>query len=119
MRRLEQYSMAPAKLCVQRITSGRIDVIMLWTGRSGGEYIMRMPRCLATRGWRSGQGLRIAKPPELEGDAHAGFTADSFRYKKGDREDPGVFGIFSVALKRKGTLGMSPFLPSSRKNDSL
>jgi len=54
MRRLEQYSMAPAKLCVQRITSGRIDVIMLWAGRSGGEYIMRMPRCLATRGWRFG-----------------------------------------------------------------
>lgn len=42
-----------------------------------------------------------------------------FGTKKGNREDPGVYGIFSVALKRKGTLGMSPFLPSSRKNDSL
>ena len=48
-----------------------------------------------------------------------GFTADPFGGKKGDREDPGVCGIFSVALKRKGTLGMSPFLPSSKKNDSL
>ena len=42
-----------------------------------------------------------------------------FGTKKGHRENPGVYGIFSVALKRKGTLGMSPFLPSSRKNDSL
>lgn len=44
---------------------------------------------------------------------------NSHRYKKGNRKDPGVYGIFSVASKRKGTLGMSPFLPSSRKNDSL
>lgn len=42
MRRLEQYSMAPAKLCVQRTTSGRMGVTMLRAGRSGGEYIMRM-----------------------------------------------------------------------------
>ncbi len=27
-----------------------------------------------------------------------------FGTKKGDREDPGVYGIFSVALKRKGTV---------------
>ena len=73
------------------------------------------PVCLATRGWRLGRGLRIASSPELTGDARTHFTADPFRYKRGDREDPGVCGIFSVALKRKGTLGMSPFLPSIRK----
>ena len=60
------------------------------------------PVCLATRGWRLGRGLRIASPPELTGDARTHFTADPFRYKRGDREDPGVCGIFSVALKRKG-----------------
>lgn len=54
MRRLEQYSMAPAKLCVQRTTSGRMGVTMLRAGRSGGEYIMRMPSRLAIRGWRFG-----------------------------------------------------------------
>ena len=65
------------------------------------------------------RGLRIAGLPMWVATQGEGFTADSFRYKKGDREDPSVCWIFSVALKRKGTLGMSPFLPSSRKNDSL
>ena len=78
------------------------------------------PVCLATRGWRLGRGLRIASPPELTGDVRTHFTADPFRYKRGDREDPGVCGIFLCHLKKEGyCLGMSPFLPSSRKNDSL
>ena len=78
------------------------------------------PVCLATRGWRLGRGLRIASPPELTGDARTHFTADPFRYKRGDREDPGVCGIFLCHLKKEGyCLGMSPFLLGSRKDDSL
>lgn len=48
-------------------------------------------------GMEIGRGLRIASPPELAGDTHA-----------------------LCHLKKEGDcLGMSPFLPSSRKNDSL
>ena len=78
-----------------------------------------MPRYLARQRGIFGRGLRIAGLPGWVATQGEGFTADLFGGKKGDREDPGVCGIFSVALKRKGTLGMSPFLPSSRKNDSL
>ena len=78
-----------------------------------------MPRYLARQRGIFGRGLRIAGLLGWVATQGEGFTADPFGGKKGDKEDPGVCGIFSVALKGKGTLGMSPFLPSSRKNDSL
>ena len=79
------------------------------------------PVCLATRGWRLGRGLRIASPPELTGDARTHFTADPFRYKRGDREDPGVCGIFLCHLKKEGLLSLACRLSYLvvEKNDSL
>lgn len=78
------------------------------------------PVCLATRGWRFGRGLRIASPPKLAGDVHTDFTADPFRYKKRRQRRPRCVRDILCRLKNEGDcLGMSPFLPSSRKNDSL
>lgn len=79
-----------------------------------------MPRYLARQRGIFGRGLRIAGLPGWVATQGEGFTADPFGGKKGDREDPGVCGIFLCHLKKEGyCLGMSPFLPSSRKNDSL
>ena len=58
-----------------------------------------MPRYLARHTGRFGRGLRIADLPGWVATQGEVFTADPFGGKKGDREDPDVCRIFSVALK--------------------
>ena len=58
-----------------------------------------MPRYLARQRGIFGCGLRIAGLPGWGATQGEVFTADPFGGKKGDREDPGVCGVFSVALK--------------------
>ena len=56
-------------------------------------------------------------PSGVGGDAGRGLYSRPFEGKKGDREDPDVYGIFSVALKRERVywLRMSPFPTKQRK----